>query len=344
MATIYDVAKLAGVSAATVSHVMNESRFVSEETKQKVLQAMETLRYRRDAVARSLRRSETGTIGLVISDITNPYFSDLVRGVEDALYGRGENHSLVLCNTDEDAEKEKRHVSVLLERRVDGLIVAPAGGNEAYFVDLAASGVPLVMVDRDQPGLPIDSIVVDNREASVRLVSHLIGLGHSRIAVLQAGLDATSIYERVEGYRDALAAAGIPFEPDLVRTSPSDIAEASVVAHAMLEMAPRPTAFFCTNNFMTLGLMRAMTELGLHAPDDIALVGFDDFPWAADFRPRLTVAAQPAYAIGQQAIDLLYGRMGDKKTIQAKERRHVLPAEIIIRESCGSQLAAGGAA
>ena len=109
MATIYDVAKLAGVSAATVSHVMNESRFVSEETKQKVLQAMETLRYRRDAVARSLRRSETGTIGLVISDITNPYFSDLVRGVEDALYRRGENHSLVLCNTDEDAEKEKRH-------------------------------------------------------------------------------------------------------------------------------------------------------------------------------------------------------------------------------------------
>jgi LacI family transcriptional regulator len=340
MATIYDVAKLAGVSGATVSHVMNESRFVAEETKQKVLQAMETLRYRRDGVARSLRRSETGTIGLVISDITNPYFADLVRGVEDALYRRGESHGLVLCNTDENADKEKLHTSVLLERRVDGLIVAPAGGNEDYFTDLVSSGVPIVMVDRDQPGLLIDSIVVDNREAAVRLVSHLVGLGHARIAVMQAGLDATSIHDRVAGYGDALAEAGIPFDPALVQTCASDIAAAAALARTMLAMAPRPPAFFCTNNFMTLGLMRAMTELGLRAPEDIALVGFDDFPWAADFRPRLTVAAQPAYAIGQQAIDLLYKRMGNKTDAGHEGHRHVLPADIIIRESCGAKLSA----
>lgn len=336
MATIYDVAKLAGVSAATVSHVMNESRFVSDETKQKVLQAMEALRYRRDGVARSLRRSETGTIGLVISDITNPYFSDLVRGVEDALYGRGESHGLVLCNTDEDAEKEKLHIGVLLERRVDGLIVAPAGGNEAYFSDLVASGVPIVMVDRDQPGLPIDSIVVDNREAAARLTSHLISLGHRRIGALQAGLDATSIHDRVDGYRDALAAAGIPFEPELMQISASDIDAAYEVAHRMLAADPRPSAFFCTNNFMTLGLVRAMTSLGLSSPKDVALVGFDDFPWAADFRPRLTVAAQPAYAIGRQAVSLLYDRLGAAKNAEPIGQRHVLPVDIIIRESCGS--------
>lgn len=334
MATIYDVAKHAGVSSATVSHVINNSRFVSDETRHKVLEAIKALRYRRDRVARSLRRSETGTIGLMISDITNPYFSDLVRGVEDSVYSRGGNFNLVLCNTDEDAKKEKLYLDVLLEKRVDGLIIAPAGGNHGYFRELVENRLPIVFVDRYLPEVEADAVVIDNLDASKRLVSHLIALGHREIAILRATLNATSIDDRVEGYRLALHEAGIPLDPNLIVRSHSDIAHAYKISLGILHARNRPKAVFTTNNFMTLGLMRAVTETGLRCPEDVAIAGVDDFPWAAAFRPRLTVAAQPSYAIGQEAVALLFDRMAKADVGQALRR--VVKATIHIRESCGA--------
>lgn len=334
MATIHDVAKRAGVSAATVSHVINNSRFVSAETRQKVVSAIEALRYRRDGVARSLRRSETGTIGLIISDITNPYFSDLVRGVEDAVYGRRGGDNLILCNTDEDDAKERLYLDVLMEKRVDGLIVAPAGGNRDYFSELVASSFPLVFVDRFLPEVEADSVVVDNRRAAFDLVSHLVRLGHRRIAVMKATLAATSIDERIDGYRAALVTARIPFDGELLFQSSSDIEEARQVGLEILRARSLPTAVFCTNNFMTLGLMGALTELNLRCPDDIAIVGFDDFPWATSFHPKLTVVAQPSYAIGERAVSLLFDRMS--KDAGAEIRQEILDTTILIRESCGA--------
>jgi LacI family transcriptional regulator len=336
MATIYDVAREAGVSSATVSHVINESRYVAADTRARVLSAIASLQYRRDGVARSLRRQKTGTIGLMIADITNPFFSEVVRSVEDAVHARGGGHNLILCNSDEDVGKERRYIDVLLERRVDGLILAPAGGNRQYLADLSASGFSLVFVDRALEGVGADAVLVDNRPAAAALTRHLIALGHRRIAVVKAGLAASSIEERVAGWRDALAEAAIPFDSDSVVLSASSVDGAYEAGMELLRRPHRPTAVFCTNNFLTLGMVRAVGAMGLSCPCDIAVAGFDDVPWASGFRPRLTVVAQPTAEIGRLAAGLLFDRLDRRRT--GAPVRHLLPAQLIVRESCGNLL------
>ena len=228
LATIQDVAKAAGVSTATVSHVINKSRYVKPETSTRVLAAIDKLRYRVDGVARSLRRSGTGTgtIGLMISDISNPYFSELVRGVEDAVYGTDKGHNLVLCNTDEDPSKELPYLNVMLEKRIDGLIRAPVGGNRGDLASLIDDGFPVVFVDRDLPDLLADAVTIDNKQSAIGLIKHLTGLGHRRIAVMYADVTADSIEERLNGYRNALAEAGLTTDLELFFHSGSSIEEA----------------------------------------------------------------------------------------------------------------------
>jgi LacI family transcriptional regulator, galactose operon repressor len=335
MANIHDVARRAGVSVATVSHVINESRFVSAPTRKKVLAAVAELNYRRDGIARSLRRAKTGTIGVLISDITNPFFSDLVRGIEDAIYDRKDGHNFILCNTEEDDAKELLYLNVLLEKRVDGMIIAPAGGNEAELKAIIASGVPMVFVDRAIIGVDADSVGVNNREAAGEAVAHMIRLGHRSIAVMRAQLRADTIEDRVAGYRDALAGAGLLIVPALSPVSASTIAAAQQVGRDLLASAGRPDAIFCTNNFMTLGLMQAVTEAGLECPRDIAVVGFDDFPWSTAFRPRLTAVAQPSYQIGVEAVALLFDRILGRR--QGVPVRLTLKASLIVRDSCGDK-------
>ena len=337
MATIRDVASKAGVSAATVSHVINKSRRVSDETRDRVLAAVESLKYRRDGIARSLRVSQTSTIGLMISDISNPFFAELVRGIEDAVHERGHDYNIVLCNTEENDERERRSLELVMEKRIDGLIMVPSGGNNDYLKDLVVDNMPIVFVDRSLPGIDVDSVVVDNRDSALRLVTHLVALGHKRIAAMQASLNASSIRERMDGYREAMSVAGIAVDKDFVICSRSTIDDAFAAGLALLDLKPRPTGVFCTNNFMTLGIVKALTERGLKCPDDVAVVGFDDFPWAATFRPRLTVAAQPGYALGQEAARLLFDRISRKRTGPAVKL--VLGTTIIIRESCGAERA-----
>ncbi len=334
MANIHDVARAAGVSVATVSHVINDSRFVSPETRKKVLAAVAELNYRRDGIARSLRRNKTGTIGVMISDITNPYFSDLVRGIEDAIHGRQDDHNFILCNTEENAAKELLYLNVLLEKRVDGLIIAPAGGNHEEFRKILAAGLPLVFVDRILDDVGADGVGVNNRVAARKAVSHLIKLGHRRIALMKARLDADSILERIAGYHEALSAAGIAYDSALELDSASTIEQAHAVGRQLMSAKPRPDAVFCTNNFMTLGVMQAITEAGFDCPKDIALVGFDDFPWATAFRPRLTVLSQPSYAIGREAVSLLFDRITKRR--QGAPVRIIMEAPLIVRDSCGS--------
>lgn len=333
MATIRDVANRAGVSVATVSHVINESRFVMPETKLRVLEAISDLRYSRDEVARSLRRSKTGTIGVIISAITNPFFADLVRGIEDEVYLRSEKINYILCNTEEDVAKERLYLDVVREKRLDGLIIAPVGGNEDYLSDLVAQDFPIVLVDRTSPHVRADTILVDNEAASYKMTRHLLELGHRRISFFKAILNADSIEDRLKGYKTALHEAGIPFSPSLVVESPSDIEEATTVASATI-LADRPDAVFCSNNFITIGLMRAINKAGLICPQDIAVASFDDFPWADAFRPRLTTVAQPSFAMGQAAVRALIARMNDREP--REPTRVVLPTELHIRESCGA--------
>ena len=333
MVTIRDVAKRASVSVATVSHVMNESRFVKPETKARVLSAISELNYRRDGIARSLRRSSTGTIGVVISDITNPFFSDLVKGIEQTVHDLKDKINVILCNTEEDTERERVYLHVLQEKRIDGLILAPAGGNADYLNGLVERNFPLVFVDRSLDEVAADSVLVDNIEASQKLASLLIERGHKRIAVFAAELTANSIDDRIVGYRRALKAAGIREQEDLVFSSPSSIEAAHGVALDMLNSSPLPDAVFCTNNFMTLSLVGALHDSGLECPDDIAITSFDDFPWADSFRPRIASVAQPSFEMGREAARMLDDRLTKKRTGPAVKM--VIPAKIIVRDSLG---------
>lgn len=319
-----------------MSHVINKSRYVKPETSARVLAAIEKLRYRVDGVARSLRRSSTSTIGLMISDISNPYFSELVRGVEDAVYGADKGYNLILCNTDENPSKERLYLNVMLEKRIDGLIMAPVGGNRGDLASLIDEGFPVVFVDRDLPDLLSDAVTIDNKPAAIGLIRHLTSLGHRRIAVMYADLTANSIEERLAGYREALAEAGLREYPELYFHSGSTIEGARLAGLSFLSAERNVSAVFCTNNFMTLGFLQAMHERGVRCPDDLAVVGFDDFPWASSFHPQLTVVAQPAAEIGRQAVQLMLSRLaaeGPREPV-----RRVLKGELIIRESCGAKL------
>ena len=319
-----------------MSHVINKSRYVKPETSARVLAAIEKLRYRLDGVARSLRRSSTGTIGLMISDISNPYFSELVRGVEDAVYAAEKGYNLVLCNTAEDPSKERLYLNVMLEKRIDGLIMAPVGGNRGVLAGLIDDGFPVVFVDRDLPELLADAVTIDNRQSAIGLINHLTSLGHRRIAVMYADLTADSIEERLNGYRNALAEAGLPADPELYFHSGSSIEEARQAGLSFLSADRNVSAVFCTNNFMTLGILQAMHERGVECPEDLAVVGFDDFPWASFFRPQLTVVAQPAAEIGREAVQLMLSRLAAEAPREPVRR--VLKGELIIRESCGARL------
>jgi LacI family transcriptional regulator len=334
MTTILDVAKAARASTATVSHVLNGSRFVAAETKKRVEDAIRTLNYRPHGIARSLRRSRTGTIGVMVSDIANPFFADLVLGVEDVVHRDAGGYNFILCNTEENREKECMYFDVLSQKRIDGLILAPAGGNDEVIKDLMAQGLPLVCVDREIAGVQADTIVVDNRAAALTLVRHLVAIGHRRIAVLRARLNANSIDERVNGYVDALAEAGLTPRASDMAESASNVDDACRIASDLLKARDRPDAIFCTNNFMTLGAMRAIAEMGLRCPDDIAVAGIDDLPWTAGFRPRLTVIAQPGRAMGREAARLLLDRIAKRRTDAPV--RTVLPTELHVRDSCGA--------
>ena len=324
----------ASASTATVSHVLNGSRFVSTLTKKRVEDAIRSLNYRPHGVARSLRRSRTGTIGVMISDIANPFFADLVLGVEDVVHRDPGRYNFILCNTEEDLDKERMYLDVLQQKRIDGLIIAPAGGNADAINDLMNERLPLVFVDRELVGVEADTIVVDNRAAARTVVRHLIGLGHRRIAILRARLTANSIDDRVNGYVDALDEAGIALEPSDQAESASNVDDACLVATSLLKASKRPEAIFCTNNFMTLGAMRAIVELGLRCPADVAVAGIDDLPWMAGFWPRLTVVAQPGRAMGREAARLLLDRIAKRRTDAPV--RMVLSTELHVRDSCGA--------
>ena len=334
MATIKDVAAKAGVSTATVSHVINESRTVSPETKKKVRQAIKLLKYRPDGIARSLRVSQTGTIAVLIADVANPFFADFVRGVEDTAHQRGERYNLLLCNTEENPERERRALDLVLERRIDGIVMAPTGGNEAMLADLVESGLPLVFGDRRLKGVAADAVLTNNLEAAGELARHLLALGHRRIGILNADLASSAIHERIEGFRATMASAGSPVDPAHIVTSASNIPAALRGGMALLDIEPRLDAVFCTNNFMTLGMMQALMERGLRCPADIAVVGFDDFPWATAFSPRLTVVAQPAYEIGREAATLLFDRISGRRSGPAVQM--VLNDRLLVRDSCGA--------
>lgn len=328
--TIREVARAAGVSQATAARALGGYGYASEAARARVRRTAARLGYTPNGVARALVARTTMTVGLVVGDIQNPFFAACARGLADVLEPQG--YTLLLANADEDAERERRALEVLHARRVDGLAVVPAPG--ARLEGALETGVPLVQLDRAVRGLAADSVMVDNAPASQRAVEHLLRLGHRRVGIVSDSPQISSTAERVRGYRRALRRAGIAPDPALESVGGSTQADGHAAASALLRRPDRPTALFTANNFMTVGTLTALRELGLRTPADVALVGFDDLDWTTLVEPAVTVVAQPVADLGRAAGELLLARLrGDG----GPPRRVRLRTRLLVRGSCGAE-------
>jgi LacI family transcriptional regulator len=330
MATMKDVARLAGVSIATVSATVNGSAFVSAELRARVTEAIHQLGYAPDGVARSLKKGRTQLIGLIVADITNPFFTELVHVIEAAMQDAG--YSVLLCDTDEDFEKEGHYLRILQTHRVDGVILAPTGIAEAYqSLKTLSERLPLVLVDRALPDLGLDAATVDSFAGAYEATSHLLDLGHRKVATVAGPNHLAPARDRLDGFRTALEERGVAVRADFIRSGSFREEEAMGAALGLLSGKDPPSAIFVANNHMMIGVMRAITQLRLNCPRDVSVVGIDDFPWANAFTPRLTVVRQPVEQLGRAAVRLLLARMAGQAPEPTQE---VLRPALVIRDSC----------
>lgn len=322
---ITDVARAAGVSPATVSRVLNGTSAVSKALAAKVHKAAADLGYVPFSSARALRRQHTSVWAAIVSDIENPFFTAVVRGIEDV--ARKVQHRLVLCNSDEDLERESAYIDVAIAERMAGVVIAVASGRESSVQPLMDARVPVVAVDR-AAGRDVDAVLVDNRLGAEEATRHLLENGSQRVACITGPTRVNTANERLEGYRRAVIASGRSVQQELIRRADYKEPGGHDAALSLLTSRNPPDALFIANNPMTVGALRAMRELGLTVPRDVALVAFDDAPWCALTNPQLSVVAQPAYEIGRVAAELL-ATAGDKRS----SRTIVLTPQLIVRES-----------
>ncbi|HEY2203204.1 MAG TPA: LacI family DNA-binding transcriptional regulator [Pseudonocardia sp.] len=324
-----DVARLAGVSVATVSHVLNGTRAVRPSTRDLVMDAVARANYTPNTVARSLATARTTTIGLALSAISNPYFGDLLRSIENTAAAAG--YTLLLADPKEEPDHELTVVHRLLDRRVDGLVLAPSGQPAPVLHRLAELRVPTVLVDRViDAGL--DQVGSENVGPVAELVAHLAGHGHRRIALVAGHRGLATTVERREGYLLGMRRSGLAVEPDLVVDGNSETEPARLAVHRLLALPRPPTAIIAANNSMTIGTLAALREAKVGVPGEMAMAGFDDFPWAELFSPGLTAIAQPFAEMGRRAIELLLARMADPAAPPVTVR---LPPKLVVRDSCG---------
>ncbi|WP_426301536.1 LacI family DNA-binding transcriptional regulator [Arthrobacter sp. R-11] len=329
MTTMVKVAKLAGVSISTVSHVLNGTRPVNEDTRQRVLKAIKETSYRQDALARAMRRSKTDSIGLIISDGGEPAFAEMVRGVEQAAARQGV--TLLLANSAEDPERESRAVRTLLERRVDGLILARAAGSDPEELAVfTQQGTPLVLMDR-LSDLPFDQVGIENHGPTSELVKHFASQGHRRLLLVAGDTRVSTLRERQEAFMQTVPEAGLSPEEQVVVTSAGAAAVESEI-EAALDGGARPTAVIACSTVLAACALRAIQGRGLAMPDDIAFATFDGFAYSDLFEPRLTTVRQPAFDVGVTAAELLAKRLEHKETEPSTTR--LMPV-IEYRESSG---------
>ena len=312
--TVKDVAALAGVSVATVSRALNGFKSVDPALGERVLSAVRDLGYRRDGLARGLRRQVNTVIGMLIPDIENPFFTAMVRGAEDAAYRGG--HLLMLCNTDDNLEKEKAYIDVLLGQSVAGLLLVAADEEHSDVRPLIKWGTPVVAVDRPGHKHPLDAVLVDNIAGARHAVHWLIGQGYTRIASIAGPERTTTGLERLTGYRQALVAAGISLQDDLVVHGDFHVDSGYLAASQLLDQDPAPEAIFVANNQMTMGAIAAITDRGLEVPADVAIACFDQLPTAVRWHDAIVTIEQPAYDMGRAAVEILLRRIaGDARPV-----------------------------
>ena len=330
MASLQEVARRAKVSIATVSRVLNKSDKVAAETRAAVEKALRELGYRPSRVARRLRMKDgrAHLVGLIIPDIQNPFYAEIARGVEDAAYAA--EYALLLCNSDENPEKERFYLEVMRSESVDGIVLPPFDDTDSAVIDIVATGMPVVCVDRSMVKLKTDLVEVDNHRGAFEAVAHLLDKGHRHIGLIEGRTHVSTSRERRRGYLDALAERGVTVRKDLMRSGDFKQESGRVLANELLALRKPPTALFVCNNLMTVGALAAIHQRGLRVPQDVAIVGFDDLPWAEALDPPLTVVRQPAYDVGRQAMELLLKRIMEPE--RAPVTLRLLP-ELVTRRS-----------
>ncbi len=334
MSTIRDVAARAGVSTMTVSRAINNSGYISQEARERVEAAIAQLGYVPNTLARSLRFKRTKTLAFVLTDITNPFFTTLARGVGDAANAKGFN--VIFCNTDESETAQAEQLTALVQKRVDGVLLVPARSCAEPVAFLRDQKVPVVVLDRRVPDCSVDSVRCDSEAGAYELVKLLLDLGHRRIGILSGPEKVSTALDRVAGYRRAMAEYCLEIDPDLVSYGSFTQAGGYEMARKMWALQAHPTAFCAANNFIAIGAYRALRDAGLRVPEDVAMVAFDDLPASMVIEPFFTVAAQPAYEMGRCATELLLRRLTGDNLDACQEI--VLPLEVIVRRSSGSRV------
>ena len=330
MVTMREVAENAGVSIATVSHVINGTRFVSPEVRKRVKNVMQELGYRPNSLARSLRIGESKTIGMIVPDVANQFFADISRQIENISFQQ--DYSVILCNSDNDVEKQLSYISTLLKKQVDGVIFISAGESSEHLEQLSLSQVPVVVVDRDVALAYADVVLLDNKDAGYKATRHLTDLGHKRIACISGPNDLAPSMLRVEGFKNALADAGITCKKEYIVLGDFLFSGGENAMNTLLNQDPIPTAVFALNDMMAIGAITAIRRAGLHVPQDISIVGFDDIRMASAVSPALTTISQPVEQMAQIAAELLINKI-KSKTSKNENQRVLLKAELVIRES-----------
>ena len=330
-ASVVDVAARAGVSVGTVSNVLNRPERVSPSTRDRVLRAIEELGFVRNEAARQLRAGRSRTIGLVVLDVSNPFFTDLAAGAESVAVSLG--LSVVLCNSNDDISREHHYLSMLKEQRAFGILITPAGSKTAAIDEIRRRGIPVVLVDRAAPGSQC-SVSVNDRVGGELAVSHLVEQGHTRIGFVGGPVSLSQVSQRLAGARAAIEAAGLPYGAlTMIETPRLDVAQGRATGEQLASMPPRqrPTAVFCANDLLALGLLQDMVRRHLSVPGDLAIVGYDDIEFAAAAAVPLTSVRQPRSQLGKAAMEMLIEEATDGKT--HRHRQIVFEPELVVRES-----------
>lgn len=330
--TMRQIAERAQVSIGTVSHVINETAPVRPKLRERVLDAIRSLGYQPSALAQGLRKNRTDMLGMVIPDITNPFFPGVVRGVEDVAYER--SFRVILCNADNDPAKEASYVRELRSYRIAGLLMIPASGADIAgdLRTYASASVPVVCIDRVPEGWKGDAVLVANAEGAYLITRHLLEMGHRRLAVITGPLKLTNAAQRLKGFRRALAEAGLEINAESIQEARFDTASGYESALRLLRRLPRPTAIFACNDLMALGVLQAARELNLRCPEDLSIAGFDSLEFSNFTDPSLTSVYQPGYQLGATAARLLLQRVDG---LRSGPKKILLPTELKKRNSVG---------
>ena len=329
--TIADVAKLAGVSTATVSRALSGADGVSAQVRKKVSETADRIGYRPNELARSLRTTRTRTLGLVVSDVVNPFFGELAVAIEEAAHASG--FSVILCNTNEDTSRQDEYIQLLRARQIDGLLLTPALDESPALRAAALEGIPMVFVDRALPAVEVPVVRADGRRATKDLVDHLVGLGHERIAIISGPRQTLTGRERLDAFRARMRRHGLRVPRELIRVGNFQMRSGRVAAAELLDLDEPPTAVFAADNLMALGALHEIRRRGLRIGRDLALAGFDDPPWFQLLDPPMTTVAQPVKKLGELAVETLLQTVAG-----ATASSHVLECSLIVRNSCGEAL------